>query len=173
MPFKTFNNWLFDGNLKSEIPNKEVLLKYNSPITTTYVMQMFIMNAKLNHYLNQYFNNIGLRYLDKEDFFKFIKKCIHDFKVQRKSIPFIKSYRFNSQLFDKLRKKVQVFKNNDIILLCEMVDKSPEKELIYTSLGLDKSEKKTKKIKKKDGKESTIKTVDDLMKHIKIMKVSK
>lgn len=168
MPFKTFNNWIFDGNLKSEIPDKENLLKYNSPITVTYVINMFILNAKLNYYLNEYFNNIGLRYLDKEEFFRFIKKCVHDFKVQRKSIPFIQNYRRNSQLFEKFRKKIPMIKSYDISLLCDLVDKSKDKDVIYSSLGLDKVEKH--KVRKSQQKKIG-KKLDEFLDNFKIMRI--
>ena len=89
MPFKTFNTWLFDGNLKSDIPNREILLKYNSPITSMYAINIFLSVGKLNYYLNQQFNNVGLWYLDREELFKFIKKCVKDFKVQRNQLSYI------------------------------------------------------------------------------------
>ncbi len=159
--YKTFTNWLFDGNLKNDIPDKQELLKYNSPITLTYVCNLFLNNGKLNFYLNNYFNNIGLRYLDKEDFFKFVKKCVIDFKVQRRSIPFFKYQGRKSKMFDIFRKKYPTFKNTDISLLCDMVDNSKEKETIYAGLGLDKPEQtKTKKEKSKDGRT----TVKDFLK---------
>ena len=170
MPFKTFNNWLFDGNLKSEIPDKSNLLKYNSPITPTYVINMFITNGKLNHYLNQYFNNIGLRYLDKEEFFKFVKKCVHDFKIQRNSLPYIQSYKRNSQLFEKLKKKIPILKPGDISLLCDIIDKMEDKDIIYNSLGLQKVEK----TKTKENKQKKIGLkLDDFLDNFKIMRVNK
>ena len=65
--FQVFFNWIFDGNPKSEIPKpifrdgKEIepdILKYNSPISNTYVIKIFMNNLKLNHYLNNSMNNI-------------------------------------------------------------------------------------------------------------------
>ena len=88
--YKVWFDWLFDGNIKSPIPKGEkipAILKYNSPITHTYVISIFINNGPLNWFLNKYFNNISLRYLDKGELFHFIKKCIIDFRVQRKNIP--------------------------------------------------------------------------------------
>jgi len=168
MPFKTFNNWLFDCNIKSEFPNPEVLLKYNSPITHTYVLSLFVLNAKLNHFLNEYFNNVGVRYLDKEEFFRFIKKCVIDFKVQRKSIPYVQSYNRMTNLFNKLEKKVPLLKKYDIALLCDIIDKDPEKELIYSSLGLDNTikPKNKKEVKPKNKK------VEDLLAHFSIVRIT-
>ena len=86
MPYRTFTSWLFDGSRSSEFPEpkyddsgKEIipdLLKYNSPITVTYAISMFLKNGPLNYYLDNYFNNINLRYMDKKDVFIFIKKCV-------------------------------------------------------------------------------------------------
>ena len=66
-PYKLFFNWCFDGFKDTPIPNPEILLKYNSPINETFLIKMFIQNGKLNNYLDTHFNNIGLRYIDKED----------------------------------------------------------------------------------------------------------
>jgi len=157
MPFKTFNNWLFDGNFKSRIPTGEGvpdLLKYNSPITNQYMITMFINQGKLNHFLNEYFNNMGLYYLEKEEFMRFMKKCVVDFKIQRKNIPYIPIQR-NGKLFDALRKKISILKSHDVNLLAEIVDKLENKDQIYYSLGLEKMEpvKKIKGIKKITKKE--------------------
>ena len=42
MPYKTFTKWAFDGKIETPIPNKEVLLKYNSPITHNYLLNIFV-----------------------------------------------------------------------------------------------------------------------------------
>ena len=73
MPYKTFNNWLFDGDRDSPIPkatDKVDILKSTSPINHMFVLQLFLRNGSLNHYLDEYFNNVGLWYLEKEEFFK-------------------------------------------------------------------------------------------------------
>ena len=79
MPFKTFNSWLFDGSRNTPLPKAKDgidILKYNSPITHTYALSLFLRNGVLNHYLDKYFNNIGLRYLPKEELFLFLKQCV-------------------------------------------------------------------------------------------------
>ena len=85
MPYKLFNSWLFDGKKNSPIPRSEKvdILKYNSPITHTFVISLFLRNGPLNYYLDENFNNIGLRYLTREDLFKFVKKCVIDFKIKK------------------------------------------------------------------------------------------
>ncbi len=155
MPFRTFNQWLFDSDITSDIPKPKFdskgkvivpdILKYNSPITHTYVLKLFMKIPELNFYLNLTFNNINLRYLNKKDFFKFIKKCVIDFKVRRNSIMFF-PWASRNKLFDKLESKLPLMKKDDIALLCDRIERSDNRNLIYTSLGLDNPKKK--KIKK-------------------------
>lgn len=173
MPYKTFNNWLFDGMLSTDIPKPQDnidILKYNSPITHTFVLQLFLRNGSLNHYLNEVFNNIGLRYLTKEDLFLFIKKCVIDFRVNRRDIVFY-PFRHQDKLYNVLRQRVPELKNNDISLLCEIIDRSDEKDVIYETLGLGKPPKKQKiKIgKKKTDKKSNISLKKLLEEHFSVM----
>jgi hypothetical protein len=168
MPYKTFMTWMFDGDIKSEIPRptfdengKQVtpdILKYNSPITNQYVLSMFINHGKLNSYLNTYFNNIGLYYMEKDELFKFIKRCVHDFKIQRNSIPYIK-WKRDSKLFVLLRKKNPLLKNHDVALLCDLIDIDPNKDQIYSSFDLEKPEKQKMKglSERGDVKETNVK----------------
>lgn len=155
MPYKTFNAWLFDGSLNSPFPkatDKMDLLKYNSPITHTFVLQLFLRNGHLNDYLDKYFNNIGLRYLDKEEFFKFIKKCVIDFRVNKRDTVFYPRKPQN-KLFDILRERFPFLKKDDVYLLITEIDKSDEKEGVYNALGLESPKKRKiktgKKVKKK------------------------
>jgi hypothetical protein len=153
MPFKTFHTWLFDGSRTSPIPKateKVDILKYNSPITHTYVISMFAKHGPLNYYLNTYFNNISLRYLEKEELFKFIKKCVLDFRVRKTDVVYF-PYKRHTKLFETLREKFPQFKNFEILQICKNIDESDEKDLIYQSLNIEKPVKKkmTKKAKLK------------------------
>jgi len=176
VPYKTFNSWLFDGNPKSKIPTGEGipdLLKYNSPITNQYLIGMFLNQGKLNHFLNEFFNNIGLYYMDKKEMFYFIKKCVIDFKIQRKNLPYI-PWTKNTKLFESIRKREPVLKKYDINLLCDIIDKSEIKSEVYYSLGLEKQDsiKKQKGMKKETKKEKqTIK--EFLENNFKVMEVTK
>ena len=168
MPYHTFSSWLFDGSRNSNFPKpkydnsgKEIisdLLKYNSPITTTYAVSMFLKHGSLNHYLDNYFNNINLRYMDKIDIFMFIKKCVLDFRVGRGDIAFTPWSR-KSKLFGELRDKFPELKNCDISLLCDIIEKSDEKDTIFNTLGLEKP----KKIKVKKQKRKTKISLKDFM----------
>lgn len=163
MPFKTFNNWLFDGSRNTPLPEAKFtddgkvlvpnILKYNSPITHTFVLQLFMKHGLMNDYLNRHFNNINLRYLDKKEFLLFIKKCVLDLKVKKWDTVFYK-YGKSDKLFNELRYRLPYLKNDDIELVCELVNKSDDKESIYHTLGLEIPKKKKitliKKKKKKD-----------------------
>ena len=133
------------------------ILKYNSPISHTFVLQMFMRNGSLNHYLNDYFNNIGLRYLSKEELFMFIKKCVMDFRIRRNQIVFYK-WRRQDKLYNLLRDKFPQFKNNDITLLAELIEKSDEREAIFNSLGLEMPKKKKIRTGKKAPKKAVLGT---------------
>ena len=158
IPFRTFNNWLFDRNIDSPIPppkNGVDILKYNSPITHTFVLSLFLGHGPLNHYLDEYFNNIGLRYLTKEELFKFIKKCVIDFRVRRNQTVFYK-WKRQDKLYNILRDKFPQFKNNDITLLCELIQRSDEKEAIFNSLGLEMPKKRKIRTGKKAPKKGKV-----------------
>lgn len=147
-PYHLYSSWLFNPDLKIPVP--EELLKYNSPITIPYAINMFIMNGKLNLFLDQNLNTMEAYYLDKEEVFNFLKKCVKDFKIHKKDIPFIPRQK-NEKIYEELRKKIAVLKNYEISLLADIINKSEDKDKIYASLGLSKIEK-PKKIKKVDKK---------------------
>lgn len=150
MAYKMFFDWAFDGNIKNEIPQREGvdLLKYNSPIHATFLLKSFVSNAKLNHYLNKYLNNIGVRYIEKKDLFFFIKQCIIDFKVNRRSIHYVQ-WTSQDALFNKMSQKFPLLKKDELSLACELIEKSDERDSIYRSLGIDKTKFEKKKIKNK------------------------
>ena len=173
MPFKTFNKWMFDGSKTSPIPkatDKVDILKYNSPITHTFALQLFMRHGPLNYYLNKYFNNIGLRYLSKEELFLFLKKAVIDFRVLRRDTVFY-PYRQKNKLFDVLRAKFPELKNHDVSLFAEIIEKSDDRDKIYDTLGLAKPPKKQKiRIgKKKVDKKNKIPLKKFMEKHFSVM----
>lgn len=181
MPFKTFFNWLFDGNINSEIPkprtddnNKVIvpdILKYNSPITHTYVVSIFLRHAPLTRYLDEYFNDINLRYLEREDLFKFIKKCVIDFRIKKNDTVYYPR-KERQKLFEILRERIPYLKDNDIFLLCDMIEKADDKDQIYSTLGLTVPKKEKLKIKKDAKKtETKISVKDYLERHFSIVKI--
>ena len=177
MPYKTFFDWLFDGDRNSKIPQPKTsdgekiidILKYNSPITHTYVVSIFLRHSPLTLYLNEYFNDINLRYLDRADLFYFIKKCVCDFRIRRNDMVYYPR-KDRQKLFEVLRERVPYLKDNDISLLCDIIEKSEDKSQIYSTLGLDMPKKEKIKIKaKKEDKGKKISLKDFLVRHFSIM----
>lgn len=151
MPYRTFFDWCFDGDIKTPIPQGEGIpdiLKYNSPIHATFLLKSFIKHGKLNFYLNRYLNNIGVRYIDRADLFKFFKQCVIDFKFNRRDIHYVQ-WTKHDVLFNALRKKYPLLKNYEIKTLCEIINGSPEKDIILRSLGIEKKPYDKKKKRKK------------------------
>jgi len=172
MPFKTFSNWLFDGMKSSPIPKPKSgvdILKYNSPITHTFALSIFMRNGYLNKYLDEYFNNINLRYLSREELFKFLKKCVIDFKVNRKDMVYY-SFKRRDKLVEALQYKLPYLKINDISLLCDIIEKADDKEAIYDSLGLSTMKKKKIKTGKKIEKKGKVPLKEFLAEHFSILK---
>lgn len=150
-PYKVFWNWVFDGKKNSPIPMPEVLLKYNSPINETFLLKSFITCGKLNFYLDKHLNNIGIRYIEKEDLFEFFKQAIKDFRVKRKDIHY-SPWKQQDVLAEKIKKKFPLLKGYDISLYLKLLEKSGHKDAVYSSFGVDKPKKqKVKKQKKKSG----------------------
>jgi len=119
---------------------------------------MFLKHGPLNQYLNEYFNNMNVRYLSREELFIFIKKCVQQFKIQKSQITFYPRQQ-RVILYEKLREKMAILKNDDVYLLCDLVEKSDNKDAIFDSLGLDKPKKtKLKKAKKLKSEKITLKT---------------
>jgi hypothetical protein len=149
--------------LETEIPKPETdsagnvitpdILKPSGPLNQRYIMSMFMKNPKMCLYMNKYFNNVNVWYIDKETFFKFIKKCIHDFKFNRRDLLFLKSSKGNKEkLVEKLEERFPLLKFDDVLMLYELIEKSPEKNAIYNSFGLKRVSKRKVKKEKKKGK---------------------
>lgn len=133
--FNQFLAWLFDGKVNSEIP--EEILSYKSPITHTYVISLFTRIGCFNHFLNEYFNNIGVYYLDKKDLFKYIKECVQNFRISSRQIRYSWFGR-KPILYKELSKRHKTLKSYEILSLCKIVDTLKDRDLIYSSLGLVK-----------------------------------
>lgn len=160
IPFRTFIDWAFDGSIDSPIPKPEVdsggnvitpdILKSSGPLNQRYIISMFMKNPKMCLYLNKYFNNMSIWYLDKETLFKFLKRCIIDFKVRRSELCFMKSKKNKDKLTEKLEDRFPLLKHGDIEFLYEIIENSDQKDAIYNSFGLKRiSKRKVKKEKKK------------------------
>jgi len=149
MPFKTFSAWLFDGNINSPIPTEPNILKYDSPITATYMISIFMKCPKLNYQLNTHLNNINLRYIDKRELFLFIKECVQKYGVKRHHLCY-HTFNRKTKLFNLFRNKYPNLKRYEIQFMCDKIDCSKDKDNIYQSLGIDKTKRtKIKIIKNK------------------------
>lgn len=153
--YRVFMGWLFDGSINSLIPSPDPeygipdILKYNSPITHTYLISLFVKIGKLNHYLDEHMNNINLRYINKRELMFYIKKCIIENKIKRHQLHYF-IYTRKDKLFNILKEKLPYLKNEDISTLCHQINNLDEKESIYQSLGIKKPKKqKIKRIKNK------------------------
>jgi len=178
MPFRTFTSWVFDGKKDSNIPtlkisNNKVVIpditKYNSPISHTFVVSLFLRNGNVNKYLNKYLNNVGLRYISKQELFHFIKKIIQECHVRKYDLMYYERPEKN-QLFDKLRDKLSLLKDDDISLLVEQITSSSTSASIYESLGLQVP--KRKKIRKQKEETGPVSLKEFLRKNFELVRVS-
>jgi len=171
-PYKIFWDWVYDRKPDSKIPSPsdEIpdILKYNSPITHTFLLKSFINNAVFNKYLNDNMNNMGIRYIEKDDLFKFFKQAVADFKVKRSSI-YYTQYARRNMLYEKTRKKFPLLKNEDISFLCDVIDRSKNKDAIYSAFDIKKAKKEKLSTKKKAAKKISSKNF--LATHFNMMEV--
>jgi hypothetical protein len=115
---------------------------------------------------------MGLYYLDKEELLKFIKKCVKDFKINRRTITYFPR-RSADDLFDALRNKVAVLKNDDLELLTQIINKSDDKKAILSSLGLDSKPKRTKSLQTcKLGQKNKVK-LEEFMENFTTIEIGK
>lgn len=160
-PYHTFWNWCFDGYKKTPIPkptdNIPDILKYNSPINETFLLRSFIKHEKLNHFLNKNINNINSRYIDKKELFFFIKQCVQKYKIKKNNIYYLPRHGYKENLFNKLKQKYPVFKNSDIELMIELINKNENRDSILGALGIDKPKKTKVKNKKTTTKKISLK----------------
>lgn len=133
--YKLLNNWLSDRRTDTEIP-KEVLASYQ--INPSIILYYF-MGSKYSIFISNTYNNWNLYSLNKKDILYTIKDII-----QKTSYcpNYNKKFRDNkTELFKKLWDKYPYLKPNDINLLCTIVDKHEDKDIIYEMLGLTKLKK--------------------------------
>ena len=149
-PFNVFFDWCYDGDPKSPIPRGENIpdiTKYNSPINEGFILRMFVNHFTITMYLNEFINNIGVRYIDREDLLKFIKQLIRDYKINRNSFRYL-GYKRDTKLIDAIKKKFLHLKNFEVDLLHDKIQISPDKSNIYCSFGLDEPKKSVFRQKK-------------------------
>jgi len=164
MPYNTFNKWLFDSNLKTPIP--EELLKTTSPINHLYIISIFQTYMALDYYLNGLLNNENLWSLPKDELMLFCKRMVKRFNVTKQRL-FFRSWKNNKKIFDALAKSYPYLKPYEIDLLIKYIDKSENRDSIYSAFGLTKEKKKKTKNRQK---KITMKNY--LSEHFSIVKVN-
>lgn len=165
MPYKQFSNYLFDGKYNEDPP--EELCRPSSPISQLYAISLFMKCGDLNHFLNKHLNTFTIFQIPKDEVFKFIKNCIKDFNISKHQAWYFSKRQKKNNLFDILSKRYPLLKEYEIYELCDLVNKSEDKNKILEGLGLKVDYKKTKgikdkKIKKVDNKKEDDKLYNDL-----------
>lgn len=154
-PWTLLNRWYQDGSSKSPIPPEVLQAKIVGGQTILY----FFMNSEYSPFINKIFNNWDTFQLPQEDVLQFIKTSI---QLSGYSDKFFKRFKEQrSQLHARLRQKYPLLKNDDLNLLCDIVDQRDDKDVIYETLGLKKPTKsKVSKSKKTTKKENALEGFD-------------
>jgi len=157
-PFVQYFSWLFDGDIKSGIPEE---VSKASFISNKFIISCFLMNGKLNNYLNEYFNNMGLWALDRLELMLFLKKVVCDMKLGRNSVSYISNKKTKTEMIDVVEPHFPFLKKYEISDIVEKIETADDKDSIYESLGLnkykkDKTKKKAEPAKKEKKKQTVI-----------------
>lgn len=158
-PFQIFNNWMFDNNINTEIP--EELLDYKSPITQLYLLTIFSSVKNVVPYIDKYLNNRDIWVIPKNEIFLFFKHMVMDNRIKKYDTLFTKR-RKDSELYKILEKKFPLLKNYELDNLCDIIDNCSDKDDIYYSLGLIKEEKIKKTKKEQKNKKKDILPITDI-----------
>jgi len=169
--FSQFTNWLYDYNLDSEIPEKDSVLK-SHPISISFILNQFLLDPRLCLFFNKYLNNVHINSLPKEDLLKFIKQYIIKSKSKKKFINFFGHKMTPLQV--KLTEKYPLLNLTEIHILSKYIENSPNKDIIYHSLGITEPKKKklTKRILKDLQNQTSKKPVKEYLSRFKIRRVS-
>ncbi len=171
-PYKVFWDWIYDGNMKSKIPTPTDkipdILKYNSPITSLFLLRSFLKCGKANYFLNSYLNNMGIRSVDTQELFLFIKQFVKNYNISKYDIFYFQQFKQSTKLYEILSKRCSCLKSYEISQLCDIIDSSDNKEVIYTSFGLDVPKKQVIKSKVKKNKKLTKISLDDFLKNFSL-----
>jgi hypothetical protein len=144
-PYAILSKWLHDGSMESEIPKQ---LVDDKSIGCHYVLYYF-QDSPYIQYISNTFNNYEIFKLDRLEIFKFIKQTI---RLCHHKPRFISRVNAQKTKFEQLMfRRHPYLKRMEIRRLCEVIDSSENKDLIYESLGLTVTKKSKMTKKEKEG----------------------
>lgn len=151
-PYVVFNNWLFDNNKTSVLDESCI-----NSLSCFSIMQLFSGLGNFTIFLNEYFNDLYIHQVPKEEFFKFLKEIVMKKKITKKDLCFIKYFKDDANI-TKVWLKLPYLKRHEIPLFLEELE-DEERESLEEMLGI--SVPKKKKLTKKD-KEQISRTKKDV-----------
>jgi len=144
-PWTVFNNWLFDGNMKTELDEETI-----KAINPRSIMDSLCNMYQLTTFINDNFNNLYIiYYMDKSQFFSFIKSLIIKKKIGKYDLGRLKIKKNSAAEIKKIHSKLPHLKMYEIetLLKCIKGDEEEESFLDYLGVKENKKKKLTKKVK--------------------------
>jgi hypothetical protein len=141
-PFAIFKEWLFDGDMESEIPKESIFLA--SPRN---VLNLFGAHGKLTIFLNEYFNNFESVKLNNVNFCKMIKEIIIKRGINKYSTTFYSNLKEDSGIVE-LKRKFPLLKSYEIPVLLKKMEQTEENTQFLEAIG--KGTVKKEKMKKSE-----------------------
>ncbi len=138
-PYILFNNWLFDGDLETPIPEPWVLRALN-PCT---ILQSFSMLNSITVYLDETFNNFNIYQIEKETFFKYLKEFVIRKKISKNHICFFRHHKEDKDI-TYIHNLIPYIKRYEVFQFLDVIKNDEEfNDRFLITIGL-KEEKKSK-----------------------------
>jgi len=159
-PYMEFKEWLFNPYPNAKLPDHVLKI-----VNARTVLCMFGNLGKLTIFLNKYFNKFNITYLNKEEFFIYIKYIIQKFRIDKRQFSFYKSEQRDTSYVDIHSKFFPHLKKYELNLLMELIKTDDDYDRIMESFGLTKykvTKNKSKKSKtKKESKNDDNNTINN------------
>lgn len=160
--YQILNNWLKDGNLKSDYPKE---LENDRSISQIIFLNYFRSSQKYFPFINKIFNNYDVFSIPVKELFYLLKEMLY-FTGYRQ--PFIQKSKKaeDNKLVGILKDKYPFLKKEEIYMLVDIIDRMEDKDVIYEMYGLYqiKSKRFTQKEKKEQQEKiNSIINKDDLL----------
>lgn len=138
-PYQIVNQWLFDGDYMSEIP-EEWALKAINPCM---FLQSFSNLGEVTIFLNDIFNNFSIYQIERIEFFSYLKDLVIRKKIRREKMSFFKHHKEDKDV-TLIHSKFPELKRIEVAQFLKEMEKDADYyESFLIFLGL-KEEKKTK-----------------------------